>query len=117
MVTDQTSPVQHQPQAARLTRKKGKKLAEVIAHLHLASVLVLLLAFFILKGNSESVATLTIKKKIADLAAIQASCNRLKYAQTIQGDVRLFDRVASGIGVQLQANHFPATSHPTLKGL
>ena len=51
--------------------------------------------------------TVTIKTKITDLAAIQAACQRLKLPQPTQGEVRLFDRVASGIGVQLDGWRFP----------
>lgn len=51
--------------------------------------------------------TVTIKTKIIDLAAIQAACIRLKLPQYTQGDVRLFDRVAQGIGVQLDGWRFP----------
>ena len=46
--------------------------------------------------------TVTIKTKITDLTAIQAASNRLKLPQPTQGEVRLFDRVASGIGIQLR---------------
>ena len=58
--------------------------------------------------------TVTIKTKITDLAAIQAACQRLKLLQPIQGEVRLFDRVASGIGVQLPVKNCPATRPQTL---
>ena len=51
--------------------------------------------------------TVTIKTKITDLAAIQSACSRLKLPQPTQGEVRLFDRVASGIGVQLDGWRFP----------
>lgn len=51
--------------------------------------------------------TVTIKTKITDLAAIQAACQRLNLPQPSQGDVRLFDRVAQGIGVQLHGWRFP----------
>jgi len=51
--------------------------------------------------------TVTIKTKITDLNAIQAACHRLKLSQPTQGEVRLFDRVASGIGVQLDGWRFP----------
>ena len=51
--------------------------------------------------------TVTIKTKITDLTDIQAACNRLKLPQPTQGEVRLFDRVASGIGVQLDGWRFP----------
>jgi hypothetical protein len=51
--------------------------------------------------------TVTIKTKITDLAAIQAACQRLKLPQPIQGEIRLFDRVAQGIGVQLDGWRFP----------
>jgi len=58
--------------------------------------------------------TVTIKTKITDLTAIQAACTRLKLPQPTQGEVRLFDRVASGIGVQLPVKKYPATRPPTL---
>ena len=51
--------------------------------------------------------TVTIKTKITDMAAIQAACHRLKLPQPIQGEVRLFDRIAHGIGVQLDGWRFP----------
>ena len=51
--------------------------------------------------------TVTIKTKITDLAAIQSACQRLKLPQPTQGEVRLFDRVAIGIGVQLDGWRFP----------
>ena len=51
--------------------------------------------------------TVTIKTKITDIQAIQAACHRLKLAQPITGDVRLFDRIATGIGVQLDGWRFP----------
>lgn len=51
--------------------------------------------------------TVTIKTKITDLTAIQAACQRLKLPQPTQGEVRLFDRVAQGIGVQLDGWRFP----------
>ena len=51
--------------------------------------------------------TVTIKTTITDIQAIQAACQRLKLAQPITGDVRLFDRIATGIGVQLDAWRFP----------
>ena len=51
--------------------------------------------------------TVTIKTKITDLAAVQAACSRLKLPQPTQGEVRLFDRVASGVGVQLDGWRFP----------
>ena len=51
--------------------------------------------------------TVTIKTKITDLTAIQSACSRLKLAQPTQGEVRLLDRVASGIGVQLDGWRFP----------
>ncbi len=51
--------------------------------------------------------TVTIKTKITDLVAIQAACTRLKLPQPSKGEVRLFDRVAQGIGVQLEGWRFP----------
>ena len=51
--------------------------------------------------------TVTIKTQIRDIQAIQAACQRLKMPQPIQGEVRLFDRVAQGIGVQLDGWRFP----------
>ena len=51
--------------------------------------------------------TVTIKTQIRDIQAIQAACQRLKLPQPIQGEVRLFDRVAQGIGVQLDGWRFP----------
>ena len=51
--------------------------------------------------------TVTIKTKITDLTAIQAACQRLKLPQPTKGEVRLFDRVAQGIGVQLEGWRFP----------
>lgn len=51
--------------------------------------------------------TVTIKTKITDIQAIQSACQRLKLLQPIQGEVRLFDRIASGIGVQLDGWRFP----------
>ena len=51
--------------------------------------------------------TLTIKTEIRDFAAIRSTCRRLKLAQPTQGEVRLFDRVATGIGVQLDGWRFP----------
>ena len=51
--------------------------------------------------------TVAIQTKITDLTAIQSACHRLKLAQPIQGDVRLFDRAATGIGVQLDGWRFP----------
>ena len=56
--------------------------------------------------------TVTIKTKITDMAAIQAACHRLKLPQPSQGDVRLFDRVAQGIGVQLEDWRFPVCIEP-----
>ena len=56
--------------------------------------------------------TVTIKTKITDLAAIQAACQRLKLHQPTQGEVRLFDRVAKGIGVQLEDWRFPVCIEP-----
>jgi hypothetical protein len=51
--------------------------------------------------------TVTIRTQIRDFHAIQAACERLKLLQPTQGDVRLFDRVAQGIGVQLDDWRFP----------
>ena len=51
--------------------------------------------------------TVTIKTTIIDMVAIQAACHRLKLAQPVKGEVRLFDRVAQGIGVQLEGWRFP----------
>jgi len=51
--------------------------------------------------------TVTIKTKITDLVAIQAACQRLKLTQPTKGEVRLFDRVAQGIGVHLDGWRFP----------
>ena len=56
--------------------------------------------------------TVTIKSKITDLAAIQSACQRLKLPQPTQGEVRLFDRVATGIGVQLDGWRFPICVEP-----
>ncbi len=56
--------------------------------------------------------TVTIKTKITDLTAIQAACQRLKLPQPTKGEVRLFDRVASGIGVQLDGWRFPVCIEP-----
>ena len=58
--------------------------------------------------------TVTIKTKITDIQAIQSACQRLKLPQPTQGEVQLFDRVASGIGVQLPVKNYPATRPPTL---
>jgi len=51
--------------------------------------------------------TVTIRTQISDIHAIQAACHRLKLPQPIQGEVRLFDRIAHGIGVQLDGWRFP----------
>jgi len=51
--------------------------------------------------------TVTIQTQIRDFQAIQAACQRLKLSQPTQGEVRLFDRVTSGIGVQLDGWRFP----------
>ena len=56
--------------------------------------------------------TVTIKTTITDIQAIQAACHRLKLAQPTQGEVRLFDRIASGIGVQLDGWRFPICVEP-----
>ena len=58
--------------------------------------------------------TVTIQTQIRDFQAIQAACQRLKLTHPTQGEVRLFDRVASGIGVQLPVKNYPATRPPTL---
>jgi len=50
--------------------------------------------------------TVTIKTKITDMVAIQAACHRLKLAQPTQGEVRLFDRLANGIGIHLDGWRF-----------
>ena len=51
--------------------------------------------------------TVTIKTQIRDIQAIQSACNRLKLPPPTQGEVRLFDRVSQGIGVQLDGWRFP----------
>ena len=51
--------------------------------------------------------TVTIRPQIRDIQSMQAACQRLKLPQPIQGEVRLFDRVASGVGVQLDGWRFP----------
>jgi len=51
--------------------------------------------------------TVTIRTQIRDIQAIQAACQRLKLPQPTQGEVCLFDRVAQGIGVQLEGWRFP----------
>ena len=51
--------------------------------------------------------TVAIQTKITDMVAIQAACHRLKLSQAIYGEVRLFDRVDTGIGVQLDGWRFP----------
>jgi hypothetical protein len=51
--------------------------------------------------------TVTIQTKVHDMAAIQAACQRLKIPQPTKGEVRLFDRIAQGIGVQLDGWRFP----------
>ena len=56
--------------------------------------------------------TVTIKTKITDLVAIQAACQRLKLPQPTQGEVKLFDRVAYGTGVQLEGWRFPVCVEP-----
>ena len=56
--------------------------------------------------------TVTIRTQIRDFQAIQAACTRLKLAQPNQGEVRLFDRVAQGIGVQLEDWRFPVCIEP-----
>ena len=56
--------------------------------------------------------TFTIKTKITDIQAIQSACQRLKLPKPSQGEVRLFDRVAQGIGVQLEDWRFPVCIEP-----
>jgi hypothetical protein len=51
--------------------------------------------------------TVTIKTKITDFNAIQAACRRLNLTEPTRGEVRLFDRVAQGTGVQLDSWRFP----------
>lgn len=51
--------------------------------------------------------TVNIRTQIRDFHAIQAACQRLNLPQPIQGEVRLFDRIAQGIGVQLDGWRFP----------
>jgi hypothetical protein len=51
--------------------------------------------------------TVTIRTQITDFITIQAACHRLKIPQPTKGGVRLFDRVAQGIGVQLDGWRFP----------
>jgi hypothetical protein len=51
--------------------------------------------------------TVTIKTTITDLAAIQSACGRLRLPNPVQGEIRLFDRLAQGIGVQLDGWRFP----------
>ena len=56
--------------------------------------------------------TVTIKTMITDIQAIQAACQRLKLPPATQGEVRLFDRIAQGIGVQLEDWRFPVCIEP-----
>ena len=65
------------------------------------------LVAFSIHGVQAVSHTLTIKTEIRDFAAVSSSCRRLKLAQPTQGEVRLFDRVATGIGVQLDGWRFP----------
>ena len=51
--------------------------------------------------------TVTIRTQIRDFNAIQAACRRLSLVNPVQGEVRLFDRVATGVGVQLDGWRFP----------
>ena len=51
--------------------------------------------------------TVTIKTVITDLSSIQLACRRLKLPEPVLGEVRLFDRVAIGIGIQLDGWRFP----------
>jgi hypothetical protein len=51
--------------------------------------------------------TVNIRTKITDLASIQAACNRLKLQSPTKGEVRLFDRIAQGTGIQLDGWRFP----------
>jgi hypothetical protein len=51
--------------------------------------------------------TVTIRTQITDIHAINSACHRLKLPQPTTGEVKLFDRVAQGIGVQLDGWRFP----------
>ena len=51
--------------------------------------------------------TVTVKTMITDFTVIQSACDRLKMAQPNRGIIRLFDRIANGIGVQLDGWRFP----------
>ena len=51
--------------------------------------------------------TVSVKTKITDMVAIQSACTRLKLPQPTQGEIRLFDRVTQGIGIQLDDWRFP----------
>lgn len=51
--------------------------------------------------------TVTIRTQITDIHAINSACQRLKLPQPTTGEVKLFDRVAQGIGVQLDGWRFP----------
>lgn len=51
--------------------------------------------------------TVVVQAQITDLTAIKAACHRLKLPQPIQGEVKLFDRIAYGIGVSLEGWLFP----------
>ena len=56
--------------------------------------------------------TFTIQTQITDMVGIQAACYRLLLPPPTQGEVRLFDRVAQGIGVQLDGWRFPVCIEP-----
>ena len=51
--------------------------------------------------------TVTIRTAIVDLSAIRAACSRLRLPMPIQGEIRLFDQVANGIGIHLEGWRFP----------
>ena len=58
--------------------------------------------------------TLTIKTEIRDFAAIGSTCRRLKLAPpTPLGLVKLFDRSAVGVGVNLDGWRFPIVIEPS----
>ena len=80
----------------------------MIAHISVGhSATSTLLVAFSIHGVQAVSHTLTIKTEIRDFAALSATCRCLKLAQPTQGEVRLFDRVATGIGVQLDGWRFP----------
>jgi hypothetical protein len=56
--------------------------------------------------------TVTIRTQITDIHAIKSACQRLKLPQPITGEVKLFDRVAHGTGVQLEGWRFPVCVEP-----